>query len=85
MIKEDSPVTEERCILESVGEPYVALHSVCWERLMDQWDSKTAGVEPGTDSFTNAIGTKRELTFVPYYFRANRGGKGNMRVALQRA
>jgi DUF1680 family protein len=85
MIRKDSQVSEERCILESAGEPYVALQSVCWERLMDQWHSKTAGVEPGVDSFANATGTERKLTFIPYYLRANRGGKGHMRVGLQRA
>lgn len=26
-----------------------------------------------------------DLRFVPYYFRANRGGRGHMRVGLKRA
>lgn len=29
-------------------------------------------------------GEARDLVFVPYYFRANRGGKGHMRVGLKR-
>ena len=27
----------------------------------------------------------QNVNFVPYYFRANRGGKGHMRVGLKRA
>lgn len=38
------------------------------------------------DSPVTGIGTtKRDLNFVPYYFRANRGGKGHMRVGLRTA
>ena len=85
MIKEGSPVTEEQCFLEKAGEPYVALHSVCWERSMEQWETKMAGLEPGLDGFDGAPKSEKKLTFVPYYFRANRGGKGHMRVGLQRA
>ncbi|KAH8803517.1 hypothetical protein F5884DRAFT_904044 [Xylogone sp. PMI_703] len=82
MIKEDSPVTEERCVLEEYQEPYIALHSKCQERSVKQWESKAEGVEPGTAAQGIEIGPERKLTFVPYYFRANRGGKGHMRVGL---
>ncbi|KAL2017450.1 hypothetical protein VTK56DRAFT_2106 [Thermocarpiscus australiensis] len=84
-IRPGSAVTEERRVLESAGEPYVALRSVCWTRDMGGWTSKTAGQEPGAESFGPVLGQERKLTFVPYYFRANRGGKGHMRVGLLRA
>lgn len=30
-----------------------------------------------------SFGGVRVLSYIPYYFRANRGGKGHMRVALK--
>jgi hypothetical protein len=29
------------------------------------------------------VGERRDLCFVPYYLRANRGGRGHMRVGLR--
>ncbi|OLN93109.1 Non-reducing end beta-L-arabinofuranosidase [Colletotrichum chlorophyti] len=69
-IKKGEEVTEEWRVDEKSGEGYFALRSVGWERSPDV-------VMNGGD------GTRRELVFVPFYFRANRGGKGQMRVGLR--
>ncbi|WQF88534.1 hypothetical protein CDEST_13548 [Colletotrichum destructivum] len=52
------------------GEGYVALRTVGWERSPE-------------DLQRGGEGVRRELVFVPFYFRANRGGKGQMRVGLR--
>jgi DUF1680 family protein len=82
MIKDGSPVTEERCVLEEHKEPYVALHTTCWERDMSAWKTKPAAEEPGGVMSSLALVQERPLTLVPYYFRANRGGNGHMRVGF---
>lgn len=40
--------------------------------------SRQIVAEPG-----RVLGKTRDLCFVPYYLRANRGGKGQMRVGLR--
>ncbi|AEO64925.1 uncharacterized protein THITE_2048089 [Thermothielavioides terrestris NRRL 8126] len=69
----DARVTEEERTL--AGERYVALRTVCRPR-----DLRGAG--PGSGRASGGLGAERELVFVPYYLRANRGGKGHMRVGL---
>lgn len=39
---------------------------------------------PEASSTEVASDVGKALKFVPYYFRANRGGKGHMRVGLRR-
>ncbi|KAK6203674.1 hypothetical protein LQW54_008880 [Pestalotiopsis sp. IQ-011] len=79
-ISEDSPVTEvER---EIAGERYIELRSSGWTRNLDSWKGKQAGSEPGAKSTSGVLSEERQLVFVPYYLRANRGGKGHMRVGL---
>ncbi|KAJ9156686.1 Non-reducing end beta-L-arabinofuranosidase [Pleurostoma richardsiae] len=85
VLKEGSPVTEEERFFEKQGEPYVALRTVGWERSMKSWTSKPSGASPGTSTGEDSLGSQRELVFVPYYFRANRGGQGHMRVGLLKA
>ncbi|KAF7544783.1 hypothetical protein G7Z17_g9679 [Cylindrodendrum hubeiense] len=72
-LKADSHVSEHKCTDEQTGEEYVTLRSVGWNR-------------PGTGGASSAsgevTGEERELNFIPYYFRANRGGEGHMRVGL---
>ncbi|KAH6996724.1 hypothetical protein BKA56DRAFT_666915 [Ilyonectria sp. MPI-CAGE-AT-0026] len=72
-LKADSPVSEQKCTDEQTGEEYVALQSVGWNRPEMSGASSAAG---------EAAGEARELVFIPYYFRANRGGEGQMRVGL---
>ncbi|TDZ25655.1 Non-reducing end beta-L-arabinofuranosidase [Colletotrichum orbiculare MAFF 240422] len=52
------------------GEKYVALKTRGWQRSPEV-------LQGGGD------GVGRELVFVPFYFRSNRGGKGQMRVGLR--
>ncbi|KAI5459575.1 hypothetical protein BGZ63DRAFT_425555 [Mariannaea sp. PMI_226] len=73
LITTDSSVSEESRKDEKTGEEYIALHSVCWESSPTNHAAFSA---PGDAT------KSRDLTFVPYYFRANRGGKGHMRVGL---
>ncbi|KAK3679576.1 hypothetical protein LTR37_021402 [Vermiconidia calcicola] len=49
-------------------------------------DLQKLQASPAVDAQASQHATPiKELQFVPYYFRANRGGKGQMRVGLRRA
>ncbi|KAJ0119356.1 hypothetical protein J7T55_013595 [Diaporthe amygdali] len=69
------PVAEEE--REWGGERYVALRARGWTRNVGGW-------ELGGRAQDEEKGVERDLVFVPYYFRGNRGGKGHMRVGLLR-
>ncbi|CAI6093754.1 unnamed protein product [Clonostachys chloroleuca] len=69
-ITTDSRITEERKEDTETGESYIALHSNGWTRSVPNCGG---GARSSVD---------RDLTFVPYYFRSNRGGRGQMRVGL---
>lgn len=67
-------VEEER---ECKGDKYIALKGSGWTRAYGNWEvTRPAPEEEKAE--------QRELVFVPYYLRANRGGKGHMRVGLLR-
>ena len=77
-------VKEERRVYERTGEEYVELEVGCWSRGV-----KVEGEvgEPGREVeelVERGVGGERMLVLVPYYFRANRPGKGQMRVGFQR-
>ncbi|WAO83287.1 Hypothetical protein NCS54_00047200 [Fusarium falciforme] len=72
-LRADSKVVEKMVTDEKTGEEYVALQSKCWKQSI----SIHASLKVDGDS-----ATPQDLIFVPYYFRANRGGKGQMRVGL---
>lgn len=77
--KAATPVREvER---ECEGERYVALQAQCRRTVVRDGDWHLAG--PSVPAEVDE--TPVELTFVPYYLRANRGGKGHMRVGLPRS
>lgn len=60
------------------GERYIALKTQGRKRaIVDDWDV-TGSVLPTAEVEDKPL----ELTFVPYYLRANRGGQGHMRVGL---
>ncbi|KAJ4256074.1 hypothetical protein NW762_009150 [Fusarium torreyae] len=82
VLRRDSPVTEERRVSEETGEEYIALKSRCWKRVLTSWNDKLQGVSPGMAAADEEVGEEKEIVFVPYYFRANRGGKGHMRVGF---
>ncbi|RYO96658.1 hypothetical protein DL765_011520 [Monosporascus sp. GIB2] len=71
---------------EGEEESYVELRSEAWGRDTTAWDRKRAGAAPGltVDDEEGWEDRKRELVFIPYYLRANRGGEGHMRVGLLR-
>ncbi|KAI2624956.1 glycoside hydrolase family 127 protein [Hypoxylon sp. NC1633] len=83
-IKSDSEVTEKDEEIHKMGERYIALRSACWIRKVDDRAESAPGLEPGSCLPQAAVAAQKELTFIPYYLRANRGGRGHMRVGLLR-
>jgi len=81
-VSRDSRVAEESRVDETTGEEYVALKTTSWQRLPPDATSQGNGQDPGFEVKEEAYRDQRELILVPYYFRANRGGKGQMRVGL---
>ncbi|EFQ29019.1 uncharacterized protein GLRG_04163 [Colletotrichum graminicola M1.001] len=69
-LKRGGEVEEEWRVDPGSGEGYFALKTVGWERSPEALERGEGGI-------------RRELVFVPFYFRANRGGKGQMRVGLR--
>ncbi|KAI1762185.1 glycoside hydrolase family 127 protein [Hypoxylon sp. FL1150] len=81
-IRSDSEVAERDEEVDQIGERYIALRSACWIRTIDDRAESVSGVEPGLSPPETVVAAKEDLTFIPYYLRANRGGKGHMRVGL---
>lgn len=75
VLDDKSPVTEQE--KEWNGEKYIALKGRGWTKRIGEWE--IAGSVPKDEKAED-----KELVFVPYYLRANRGGKGHMRVGLLR-
>ncbi|KAI8653572.1 hypothetical protein NCS55_01344300 [Fusarium keratoplasticum] len=82
ILKRNTTVTEEKRVSEQTGEEYIVLKSKCWQRQLTNWGSKPRGVTPGMTAADQEVGDERDIIFVPYYFRANRGGNGHMRVGF---
>ncbi|KAI8963779.1 glycoside hydrolase family 127 protein [Daldinia sp. FL1419] len=87
-IKSDSQVTEKEEEIDQMGERYIALRSVGWIRKIDDRTESESGIEPGLSLRQTVTAEEKDkeldLTFIPYYLRANRGGRGHMRVGLLR-
>ncbi|RYP45411.1 hypothetical protein DL768_008233 [Monosporascus sp. mg162] len=85
LYREDEGVEEE-----GEQESYVELRSEAWVRDMTAWEGKRAGAAPGLavdEEEGEGEGwedCKREVVFIPYCLRSNRGGEGHMRVGLLR-
>lgn len=79
-VSRSSPAAEESRVDGATGEEYVALKTRCWPRLLPSGGH--SGGDPGFRAAEGTFGQERELVLVPYYFRANRGSRGRMRVAL---
>ena len=77
-----SPVSEQKRVIDEMGERYVGLRATGCIRRMSDWSHTEPGLAPGFTVAAEAPKEARELTFIPYYLRANRGGKGHMRVGL---
>ena len=79
---EESTVTDKE-----TNDTYVALKVSKGASLMDV-NALRASPDVAVEELNKATGADAkiidELKFVPYYFRANRGGRGQMRVGLKR-
>lgn len=79
VVKQGEAVREESRIWEATGETYVVLHTTCWRRT---WNTNLVGADPTRNVGKVSLVEEREITYVPYYIRANAGGKGHMRVGM---
>lgn len=77
-----TPVREEKHVIDNMGEHYVGLRAAGWVRKIGHWSHTELGLEPGFSVEADVAKVAKELFFIPYYLRANRGGKGYMRVGL---
>ncbi|KAJ9613061.1 hypothetical protein H2200_003002 [Cladophialophora chaetospira] len=72
---------------KDTNDAYVALKVIKGASLMNM-DALHASPDARIEELDKATGADakiiEELIFVPYYFRANRGGRGQMRVGLKR-
>lgn len=84
VIKRGSPVSEEVRVAEQTGETYVALRTKCWRRDMGEWENTGTGDGCAREAGEVRLVDEREIVLVPYYARANRGGRGHMRVGFVR-
>ncbi|CRG92704.1 Glycosyltransferase-like protein LARGE2 [Talaromyces islandicus] len=75
---------EWRRDVASKPHEYVAIHTSGYERSYPEWENRPAGTGPSLSVQTpiKISRLQRDLCFIPYYLRANRGGRGQMRVAL---
>lgn len=78
----DALVREEDA--DCKGEKFIALRLSGDVHRWNAWNQGLGGSQPGTDYIQSGPGEHIELVFVPYYLRANRGGRGQMRVGLKR-
>ena len=79
MLKSSRAVAEEVQVAEEIGETHVVLKTKCWRREVRGMEEGCAG-EVRETKFVD----ERDIVFVPYYIRANRGGKGHIRVGFFR-
>lgn len=82
VIKPEEAIKEEVRCWEPTGETYVALHSIASKRSLKAWDSGSPGQSPASHTQTMGLEPARDIIFIPYYLRANSGGRGHMRVGL---
>lgn len=80
VVKPGTPVTEEVRTWEPTGETYVALRTKAWTRSLGGWEVRRG--DPTRRVGEVELLDEREIVYVPYYFRANSGGRGHMRVGL---
>lgn len=67
--------------LQSEPDTYIAIvaqNGANGELDTSAWDGQIVA-EPGSEVSKGS----KDLTFIPYYLRANRGGRGQMRVGLR--
>ncbi|KAI2640231.1 glycoside hydrolase family 127 protein [Xylaria nigripes] len=84
-VDKDSPIREEERVIDKLGERYIGLSARGWVRKLDHWSHAEPGLEPSLSAETEMSMVHRDLVFIPYYLRANRGDRGHMRVGLLKA
>lgn len=80
-------VAERHVHDEITGDDYVALDLIHGAKSVSPIDNAVSGPSIETTQFQSVCDKSAVLPvlrFVPYYFRANRKGKGQMRVGLKR-
>ena len=79
-------LSEESCNEKVFGENYIALKASGGVSIGEIAEELMPGSEQvkyqALESVDEKTGTN-ELRFIPYYARANRGGRGHMRVGLK--
>ncbi len=75
---------EVACDNKELGEHYVSLKASDGIFIAEVEQGALPGMEKVTYRPLQSASGTNELHFVPYYLRANRGGKGHMRVGLKR-
>ncbi|KAI5853634.1 glycoside hydrolase family 127 protein [Durotheca rogersii] len=85
-IRSDAEVTERDEAIDQSGERYISLRCLGWTRKVGDRSEPAAGTQPGSSSLLpqTVVAEQKDLVFIPYYLRANRGGRGHMRVGLLR-
>lgn len=85
-ISMSSDILEESRVLEQDKdkEPYVALKTTMWQRQVPHASAAAIRGSPYMEAAEPSYADPQLAVFVPYYLRANRGGRGHMRVGLLR-
>jgi hypothetical protein len=75
--------TEKITTDQETGETYVAIIAKDAGSLVDIDSYHADPSMPASSTRDHTKDGKKTLNFIPFYFRANRGGKGHMRVGLR--
>jgi hypothetical protein len=75
--------TEKIMTDSKTGETYVAISAKGAGSLLDIESYHAKPSTPASSTRDHTKEGKKTLNFIPFYFRANRGGKGHMRVGLR--
>jgi hypothetical protein len=82
VVESEVSVVDETRTHKPSEEKYVALKTTCWKRDMGRWTGEGGEAGPVSKAGKLTLLDDRELVYVPYYMRANSGGKGHVRVGM---
>jgi uncharacterized protein len=77
-----STIVEAKTLDESTGEEYISLVAKGAGTFVNPENHSVLSPEPSEDRDLSKAAV--DLHFIPFYYRANRGGTGQMRVGLRR-
>ena len=83
-IHDNCQITEEVVSDDQSGETYARLTVRNGASVLPGVSAKPGVAREVLNDAVKEAGIIEELIFIPYYFRANRGGRGQMRVGLRR-